>query len=390
MKPFRIVTGLFAACMLSLGLLGAGPAVEQARAIDNAVNPIVVSDTEAGLQTQAVTRYPIWIGNKQVTSKNAKNVLGNGTVSYNAGTNTLTLKNAKLKGAYTVKSSSGTYLMGIRVWQSKGLHIVLKGKNTISIPKKAGIGSYGIYASTMEGSAGNVLISGSGSLKVKAGKAGLFTYGIMCQNLNIEGNAKVTACGGTTVKTKLKAADKSQAGSFGIWNTGVLGLFGSAKLTAIGKKHALYKAPTFASNYTPQVKAGASAKSIKVSKKKPASSVYTKYKYVSISNAKKSSTGNKPATIKITKAGASGNSIVVEWDALTKNCTGYKLQLSKNSSFSGDNTWTYSTSNPDMDSATLSSLSSNTLYYVHLRGVNKVGSKTYYGAWSATKSVRTA
>ena len=38
--------------------------------------------------------------------------------------------------------------------------------------------------------------------------------------------------------------------------------------------------------YTPQVKAGSSAKSIKVNRKKPAKSVYSKYKYVSIVKAK--------------------------------------------------------------------------------------------------------
>ena len=380
MKRSRILIGLFAVFVLSFGLLAAGPGIQKAQAADM---PLTASATaDASLQTQAVTKYAIWIGGKQVTSANLNDVIGNGSVKYDPSKATITLNNAKIKGAYREFSSNGAeYRSAIRVKTMTNITIVLKGKNTVVATGRASAGSYGICAPDT-----NVLIKGSGSLDARAGKAGLYSNGILCNNLNLLGSGKVTLRGGTMIKTSFKAG--SAAGSIGIYSNGFLALGGSAKLVAIGKTRAFYKTPTFGQGYTPQVKAGNSSKSIKVNKKNPASSVYKKYKYVSITKAK--ATSKKPAKMTITKIAAFGGGFNVKWKTLSKNCTGYQFQFWKSGS---SNKYTYLapyTNNGDkVDGGSISDLAGGATYYMRVRGVNQVGSKTYYGAWSDTKSVTT-
>ena len=399
MKISRMIVGLFATFFFSLGLLAVPPAIAHADEGALAVGSAANGDTSVSLQAQAVKKYNVWVAGKRVTSKNAKNVLGNGTVSYNAKTNTLTLKNAKIKGAYknNRKSSKGTmvknvYRMGIYSVSSSGLRIVLKGKNTVTVTGKAVAGSYGICSLAEKGGRANVLIRGTGSLKVQAGKAGLFAYGTCCKNLNIKGKANVTLRGGTLASTSYKAVNSEEIGSYGTWNDGYLSLYGSAKLTAIGKTRALWKAPSYGQSYTPKVKAGPSASSIKVNKKNPASSVYTKYKYVSISKAKagKSSTtsSKKPAKISLTRCDPISQGVQIQFKTPEKNCNGYRVQVSDNSSFTGSGTKTkgiYSVGT----NVTMTYKYTNTgyiagnVYYVRAQAVNTVGSKTYYGSWSS-------
>lgn len=338
-----------------------------------------------GLATQ-VTKYNIWVGNKRVTSANKNNVLGNGTVKYNPKTNTLTLNKAKIKKVHVEKTASGsTYNYGIYSKQkNRGLTIELKGKSTISVPGKGTVSSYAIGLNNGSGGAMNLTIKGSGSLKAKAGKAGLFSYGVICQNLNILGSANVTLSGGTKVATSNKPAAglASYVGSCGATVFGILSLHDSAKLTATGKTRALSRAVSYSQNYTPLVKAGSSASSLKVNQLSPAASVYTSYKYVSISKAKAS----KPAKMKITKVTPLGSGFSVEYKTVKKNCTGYEIQLT---SLSSGKSWTYKTSNTSMNKATFSNLTGGAKYSVRIRAVNTVGSKTSYGAWSAKKTVTT-
>ena len=65
--------------------------------------------------------YPVYIGGTQVTDSNASDVLGDGKVSYDPVTNTLTLNNASIES---------NMARGIQV-TSGGLNIELKGTNTI-------------------------------------------------------------------------------------------------------------------------------------------------------------------------------------------------------------------------------------------------------------------
>ena len=73
-------------------------------------------------------KYDLYVAGTQVTSVNAANVLGDGSVSYNASTQTLTLSYANI--VYTdgeVNESNGIYNAGI-----DGLKIVLEGANSIT------------------------------------------------------------------------------------------------------------------------------------------------------------------------------------------------------------------------------------------------------------------
>ena len=67
------------------------------------------------------TAYPVEVAGVTVTTGNAADVLGDGKISYNASTNTLTLNNANIEGWYTP---------GIRV-TSGGLNIALNGSSAV-------------------------------------------------------------------------------------------------------------------------------------------------------------------------------------------------------------------------------------------------------------------
>ena len=90
-------------------------------------------------------QYPFWVGGTQVNGENADNVLGDGTVSYDIGTNTLTLRNATI--------TQGTHEESA-IYSNGNLNIVLEGENTVNA---VDIGIY-VY--------GTLAISGSGSLTV--------------------------------------------------------------------------------------------------------------------------------------------------------------------------------------------------------------------------------
>lgn len=109
----------------------------------------------------AADNYDLWVNGVQVTSDNAGDVLGNGTVSYNAQTNTLTLNGA----AITIPNSStvhADYQAGI--YAGGDINVVLTGENTISISGQNIVA--GIHAN------GVMQISGQGSLTINAASTG--------------------------------------------------------------------------------------------------------------------------------------------------------------------------------------------------------------------------
>jgi hypothetical protein len=95
--------------------------------------------------------YDLWVDGTQVTSENAENVLGDGTVSYDVESNTLTLNNTEIDTPYT---SSDYYTSGI--YSAGDINITLTGDNSINI--SGGMIAAGIHAN------GVITISGSGSL----------------------------------------------------------------------------------------------------------------------------------------------------------------------------------------------------------------------------------
>lgn len=353
MKRSWILFSTILACLLVFGLLSAGPLTDQAQA----------------------KKYKIWVGGKQVTSKNAKHVLGNSKVKYNAKTRTLTLKNATIKGVRKFKQQGKNYYVAIANTSSKSLKIKLVGKNKVCAKRKSNA-AYSAGIATLT-TTKTTTIYGSGSLTVKGNKASRYSYGIATDKLKIKGKVKIKAYGSDTPGV-----------SRGIL-TNKTTISGSAKVTASGFTGAFATAPTFASGYTPKVKAGYSASNIVVSKTSPASSTYTTRPYVAISKAK----SKKPGKVTISSITPMASGLGVKWNVLKSNCTGYQYQLSTNSSFSSDSAWSYTSpykmNGGYINGASATNLSGGTKYFVRVRGVNKVGSKTYYGPWSPVKSATT-
>ena len=96
------------------------------------------------------TGDPIYIGGTWVTPANAKDVLGDGTVSYNADSKTLTLHNARI-----TDNTIGT--MGLGAFGIDGLNIKVEGYNTVTSP-----GALGLVATR------NFSITGTGTLQINA------------------------------------------------------------------------------------------------------------------------------------------------------------------------------------------------------------------------------
>ena len=69
------------------------------------------------------TEYGLTVGGVEVTSANAENIIGDGTVSFNPSTNTLTLDGATISG---MTISNGCIVSGL-----SSLNIVLKGNSTL-------------------------------------------------------------------------------------------------------------------------------------------------------------------------------------------------------------------------------------------------------------------
>ena len=134
---------------------------------------------EAGIASEQVTlpRIPVTllVGGVTVTVENMDDVLGDGTVSYDPDTNTLTLNGAE------ILVSDGHY--GIR--NTGTLNICLQGQNKVICS-----GTYGIYSTD------DMVIDGSGSLEVSGADFGIrIAGGYEIGGLTLCGDVKVTAVG---------------------------------------------------------------------------------------------------------------------------------------------------------------------------------------------------
>ena len=182
-----------------------------------------------GTASAEPTEYPLWVQGVQVTSDNAADVLGDGTVSFvldeKAGTATLTLDGADID-VPSLGSSSDlppymTDAAGIMVYGE--MTIVLKGENTIS-NKAALTANRAAGINTMS----TVHITGEGSLTINlevgntVGEygSGTYLYGINSINGIISPGATprpVTIEDGATVSLSLKGAGTDPiTGCYGI------------------------------------------------------------------------------------------------------------------------------------------------------------------------------
>ena len=111
----------------------------------------------------AVDSYTPWVGGVQVTSENADDVLGDGTVSYDSDTKTLTLNNANISGTYEYQP-----WYEAMIYSAMGdLTINLIGNNTLK--------STNTYADGIDAAGGcNVTVTGRGTLTIDTAYYGFY------------------------------------------------------------------------------------------------------------------------------------------------------------------------------------------------------------------------
>lgn len=165
---------------------------------DNKVS-ITAAQTLYAHWSEDDSKYSLWVNNTQVTAKNADNVFDDGTVSYDAGTNTLTLNNCNITAdALTAGSLVGTnnkVTAVIKYWdgfynvdsKKKPLNLVLNGENTILNAMSDENVNVGIYT------LGDLIISGNGSLEVRGGLGNSNTKITKSYGMYLEGNLTINS-----------------------------------------------------------------------------------------------------------------------------------------------------------------------------------------------------
>ena len=123
------------------------------------------------VSTSAAARYSIWVGGVQVTSDNASDVLGDGTVRYAANENCLYLKNARISGEVLVEDmmSAGIYAGGM------DLTIRFSGNNRIT---DCGASEWSIGVGVEEGNLSIVGEDDSASLAVYSSYSDGYSMGV--------------------------------------------------------------------------------------------------------------------------------------------------------------------------------------------------------------------
>ncbi len=175
----------------------------------------------------AAVSCDVYVGGVEVTSDNMGNITGEGittgTVTYDNGTQTLTLSGANITGVYNGSDYS------CAIYAAHNIKIVLIGNNTATCTSGSAISSRGIYAT------GDINISGTGSLTARGGNDssrpgegyGIYSTGnitIASGEVNSTGIANYTARG---IHGKTVAISGGIVNATGDANT-AHGIFGSA------------------------------------------------------------------------------------------------------------------------------------------------------------------
>lgn len=198
-----------------------------------------------------VSFYKLWVGGIQVTSVNASNVLGTGTVTYDASTNTLTLNGATINGVVDKYEGAGICYMG-SFDGTDTLNIKLVGQNTVNASYVSSGWSTAVKVSganlnisgpggtlnaisnvtaDIYGSAGikvepgNLTIE-SGTINASSSNAATYVYGISAEG------GTVTITGGEVNATGAEVGDGPSSGIHGSGGVSI----SNAKVTATGGK----------------------------------------------------------------------------------------------------------------------------------------------------------
>ena len=122
LKKHYLVWAFALTALLSLMIAVAAPQSAFAEGDSAQDSATESSATDAASADNGVTAYDFYITGKRITSENAADVLGDGTVSYDANTNTLTFN------GLNINSRDLTYAVRIE----DDVTLVLKGKNVIN------------------------------------------------------------------------------------------------------------------------------------------------------------------------------------------------------------------------------------------------------------------
>ena len=153
--------------------------------------------------------YDIWVGGVQVTDSNAGDVLGDGTVSYDADANKLTLKDTEITDGYEYNEDSmaGIYVKG-------DINIVLQGDgNKITAPDTTKR-SRGIDVK------GRLYISGDGTLVAAAGAVTSTENDADSTGIYVQGDMQISGAFVISEGGVASASDDNYAYSNGVYVEG--------------------------------------------------------------------------------------------------------------------------------------------------------------------------
>lgn len=176
---------------------------------------LVMGLVPANSVSAAENRAKLWInGSIFISEENAEDVLGDGTVSYDYATDTLTLNGANISGI---------------IADNGDLNIHLTNTENV-VYDKAGHNNAAIYAG------GDIYISGNGTLSATGGEKYDDSYGIYTEgSITIHG-ADVTATGGDVILAHSDSYETSNAKSVGVYAEDGMVIRSNGILTAIGGK----------------------------------------------------------------------------------------------------------------------------------------------------------
>ncbi|MDO4761805.1 MAG: hypothetical protein Q4A31_07795 [Corynebacterium sp.] len=203
-----------------------------------ALTLVGLSATLVAPASLAAQTYPIWVGNIQVTDENKNDVKGDGTVSFNAETSTLTLNKASLNEAREVKSEfrdasaiySNLEKLTLDIQQSNSIDLPRFNGNTIAI---------------MHAGSGPLTVTGQGKLNVTTAEATSTNSGLHSNGPIVFDGPELTlkpgvanslvASGIFSTKdisinsgTLTVAANRAQQTSYGIYASGAVHLRGGS------------------------------------------------------------------------------------------------------------------------------------------------------------------
>ena len=147
--------------------------------------------------------YDLWVGGTQVTNDNKNDIFGNGTVSFNTDTNTLTLNNATLTESYEYEP----YYESVIYSALPSLTVNLTGTNEIA-PTST-------YSDGIDAAGGcNITVTGNGTLNITNGYYGFYvgSYDVPGGNLTIDGatlNVSGTLAAGIWVNHDISFTDST-------------------------------------------------------------------------------------------------------------------------------------------------------------------------------------